>query len=112
MLLPVTMAGTTGVSPRDAGAAAGLLNTSRQLGGAIGLAVLVTVAATATNRASHTSTYLAAVVHGYHVAFLVAAGVMLVAALVALALPAATDRRTADGRSAEVREFDGDAALS
>ena len=49
MLLPVTMAGTAGVSPRDAGAAAGLLNTSRQLGGAIGLAVLVTVAATATS---------------------------------------------------------------
>jgi EmrB/QacA subfamily drug resistance transporter len=112
MLLPVTMAGTAGVSPRDAGAAAGLLNTSRQLGGAIGLAVLVTVAATATSRASGHSTYVAALVHGYHVAFLAAAGVMLVAALVALALPAAADPLTADGGRAEVREFSDDASLS
>ena len=90
MLLPVTLAGTAGVDPKDAGAVAGLLNTSRQLGGAIGLAVLTTVAATATTHAAHHATYLVALVHGYHVAFLADAGVMLVAALVALALPAAT----------------------
>ena len=90
MLLPVTLVGTTGVNPKDAGAAAGLLNTARQLGGAIGLAVLVTVAASATTRAAHHATYLAALVHGYHVAFLATAAVMLVAALAALALPAAT----------------------
>jgi hypothetical protein len=88
MLLPVTLAGTTGVDPKDAGAAAGLLNTARQLGGAIGLAVLTTVAATATTRAARHATYLAALVHGYHVAFLADAAVMLVAALTALALPA------------------------
>jgi EmrB/QacA subfamily drug resistance transporter len=92
MLLPVTLAGTAGVSPGDAGAAAGLLNTSRQLGGAIGLAVLVTVAATATSRASGRVAGLAALVHGYHVAFLVAAGIMLFAALAGLALPAAGHR--------------------
>jgi EmrB/QacA subfamily drug resistance transporter len=89
MLLAITLTGTAGVSPEDAGAAAGLLNTSRQLGGAIGLAVLVTVAATATSHAIHHSGYLAALVHGYHVAFLVSAAVMVVAALAALALPAA-----------------------
>lgn len=89
MLLPVTLAGTTDIDPEDAGAAAGLLNTARQLGGAIGLAVLTTVAATATTRAAHHATYLAALVHGYHVAFLADAAVMLVAALTALALPAA-----------------------
>ena len=90
MLLPITLTGTTGVDLEDAGAAAGLLNTSRQVGGAIGLAVLVTVAATATTSAARHATYLAALVHGYHVAFLADAGVMLFAALVALALPAAT----------------------
>jgi EmrB/QacA subfamily drug resistance transporter len=111
MLLPVTLAGTAGVRPRDAGAAAGLLNTSRQLGGAIGLAVLVSVAATATTGASE-STYLAALVHGYHVAFLAAAGVMLVAALAALALPAAAVPRLADSETAGVREVGRDASLS
>ncbi len=89
MLPTVTVTGTTGAEPEDAGAAAGLLNTSRQLGGAVGLAVLTTVAATATTHAVHHSTYLAALVHGYRVAFLVSAAVMLAAALAALALPAA-----------------------
>jgi hypothetical protein len=49
--------------------------------------VLVTVAATATTSAARHATYLAALVSGYHVAFIVAAGVMVVAALAALALP-------------------------
>jgi EmrB/QacA subfamily drug resistance transporter len=89
MLLAVTLTGTADVSAEDAGAAAGLLNTSRQLGGAIGLAVLVTVAATATTSAAHHATYLAALVSGYHVAFVVGACVMAVVALAALALPAA-----------------------
>ena len=87
MLLPITLTGTAGVNREDAGAAAGLLNTSRQLGGAIGLAVLTTVAATATTRAAHHGTYLVALVHGYHVAFVADAAIMLVAALASLALP-------------------------
>jgi EmrB/QacA subfamily drug resistance transporter len=90
MLPTVTVTGTSGASPEDAGAAAGLLNTSRQLGGAIGLAVLTTVAATATTDAIHHSTYIAALVHGYRIAFLVSAGVMVAAALAALGLPSAT----------------------
>jgi hypothetical protein len=89
MLPTITNTGTTGVAPQDAGAAAGVLNTSRQLGGAIGLAVLTTIAATATTHAIHHSTYVAALVHGYRVAFLVSAGIMLVAALASLALPGA-----------------------
>ena len=87
MFPPISLSATIGVDPEDAGAAAGLLNTARQIGGAIGLAVLVTVAATATAHDVHRAPYLAALVHGYHVAFLVGAGVMLVAALAALALP-------------------------
>ena len=96
MLPPVTLSATIGIDAKDAGAAAGLLNTSRQIGGAIGLAVLVTVASTATSHAAagRHATGLAALIHGYHVAFLVDAGVMLVAALAALALPADARQRT------------------
>ncbi len=42
---PITTTVTSGAHPRDAGAASGLMNTTRQLGGALGLAALVTVAA-------------------------------------------------------------------
>jgi EmrB/QacA subfamily drug resistance transporter len=87
MLLPVTLAANSGVGAKDAGAAAGLLNTARQLGGAVGLAVLTTIAATVTTSDARHGSYLDALVHGYHVAFLVAAGVMVAAALAALALP-------------------------
>ena len=44
--IPVSIGALAGVAERDAGVACGLLNTSQQLGGAIGVAVLSTVAAT------------------------------------------------------------------
>jgi len=71
MVLPVTVAATAGVAPGDAGLASGLLNTGRQLGGAVGLAVLVTIAT-----------------QGYAAALLTAAGVALAAAAAGLLLRA------------------------
>lgn len=88
MLLSITLSSTAGVAAEDSGAASGLLNTSRQVGGAIGIAVLTTIAANATTDALSDSTPVEALVHGYSVAFLINAGVMIVVALTALALPA------------------------
>ena len=51
--VPVTIAGLTGVQPADAGVASGLINTSRQIGGSIGLAAVTTIAATATSHYAH-----------------------------------------------------------
>jgi EmrB/QacA subfamily drug resistance transporter len=86
--VPMTIAATAGVAPQEAGLAAGLLNTSRQIGGAIGLAALATIAA---NRVSSASAAGAALPHaltlGYDRAHLVNAGIALVAVLVALTLP-------------------------
>jgi EmrB/QacA subfamily drug resistance transporter len=84
---PVTVAGTSGVAPSDAGLASGLLNTSRIVGASIGLAVLTTVAA------SHTADVLrtlhvgkpAAVTEGYALALAISGIVLVGAGLVAMA---------------------------
>ena len=78
------IASSTGVSPADAGVASGLINTSQQIGGAIGLAVTTTVAAartTALLRAGHPSAV--ALTGGFHDAFVVTAVLALAAAGVA-----------------------------
>jgi EmrB/QacA subfamily drug resistance transporter len=87
-MVPMTVAATAGVRPQEAGLAAGLLNTSRQIGGAIGLAALATIAS---NRASSELSAHATAAHaltlGYDRAHLVNAGIALAALLVALTLP-------------------------
>jgi MFS family permease len=87
--VPITLIATTNVAPEDAGLASGLLNTAQQLGGAIGLAVLSTLAANTTantlSSLGHVPTPadgVSALVSGFHVAFLVAAGLMLAAAVI------------------------------
>lgn len=84
MMMPAIVAATTGVAPRNAGVASGLINMCRQLGAALGLAALVTLASTVT-RHSH-ATGAASVVDGYRVALLVVAAVTITSAVVALFL--------------------------
>ncbi|WP_181509100.1 MULTISPECIES: MFS transporter [unclassified Streptomyces] len=80
VLAPVAAAATTGVAAREAGMASGLMNSSRQLGGSIGLAALATVAAHHTG----TATGPAALNEGYALGLAVAAAVFLLAAVVAI----------------------------
>jgi len=85
--VPVTIAGLNGVQPADAGVASGLINTSRQLGGSLGLAAVTTVAATATSHYADSHGVLAfsgpALAHGFQVAFYVLTGLALVGAALA-----------------------------
>jgi EmrB/QacA subfamily drug resistance transporter len=81
-LMTVAMSGAT---PEDAGLASGVVNTSAQVGGAIGLAVLATLAAerTSTLRDGGTA-FDAALNSGFHLAYLVGAGLVGVALAIAI----------------------------
>lgn len=56
-LTPLTAAGIAGVKPDDAGAASGVVNVAHQLGGSLGLGILVTVFASAQRHASGSATH-------------------------------------------------------
>ncbi|MGB3329957.1 MAG: hypothetical protein WBA46_13430, partial [Thermomicrobiales bacterium] len=73
------------ISPQDSGAASGLMQTAQQIGGAIGLAVLVTVFTTVSrNSALSGNDQLQAMVHGMQRGFLTGAALALIVLLIAI----------------------------
>lgn len=101
-IFSVTNAAVAGVKPRDAGLASALVNTSQLTGGAVGLSLLATIAASRTTSiltqrvpgSPHVG-LAHALVQGFHSAFLGAAGIAVAGAIVALLTnPAAIGRVT------------------
>jgi EmrB/QacA subfamily drug resistance transporter len=95
--VPMTIAATAGLPQNQAGLAAALINTTRQVGGAVGLAIMATIAAgavssaTAAHVASHQPGALralaSALTTGYDRAFWISAVALLIGAALALLLP-------------------------
>jgi len=81
--VPVTIGGLSGVDRADAGIASGLINTSRQVGGAIGIAATTAIAAAATGSSVGTAGKAAALDHGFQVALVVLAALLVVGAGIA-----------------------------
>jgi EmrB/QacA subfamily drug resistance transporter len=85
--VPVIGLGTGDAEERDGGLASGLMTTAQQIGGAVGIAALITVATDRTSSALHSGAHLAsALTAGFQAAFRIEAGIIGAAALLALVL--------------------------
>jgi MFS family permease len=104
-LMTLAMSGAT---HEDAGLASGLVNTSAQVGGALGLAVLATVSSSRTDHlksAGHST--LSALTGGYHLAFLIGAALCLAALVVTAAVMQSEKKAAAEVPAGEPAYSEG-----
>src|SRR5213595_739960 len=106
--VPMSIGALTGVSSADAGVASGLINTNQQIGGAIGVALVTTIATTFTTRFVHSHVGAsafsgAALTHGFEIAFYVLAGISALGAVLAALM--------LESHPTEAEELAPDAAL-
>jgi EmrB/QacA subfamily drug resistance transporter len=108
VFIPVSIGALTGVRPADAGIASGLISTSQQIGGAVGVAAATTIATTFTshyvNSHQGTTTFSPpALVHGFQIAFYALAATAAMSALLARLLiepqPSGAEREPEVGES-------------
>jgi EmrB/QacA subfamily drug resistance transporter len=85
--VPISIAALAGVEAKDAGLASGLINTSQQIGGALGIAVLSTVAVSHTTSASHAGKAVpVALTDGFRAAFWVGVAIAVVGVVASVVL--------------------------
>ncbi|MBD0739600.1 MFS transporter [Streptomyces sp. CBMA29] len=93
MMTPIAAAATSGVGMSEQGLVSGLLNTSRQLGGALGLTILATAAAGRISSRAHAgASATRALTSGYSLAFLIGAAFLVVGTALTALLPKPTPK--------------------
>jgi MFS family permease len=92
--VPITIAALAGTKPREAGLASGLINTSQQIGGAVGIALLSTIAvSTADDEVASGTAVPVALTHGFVNAFWTGAVIAFAGVLVSIFLVRGRDLR-------------------